>query len=1023
MKRVFALVLACLLVVPALIVPTSATKTVTTDEATETKSVVYSFTSTTESELAYLDKSIGEGSLLEKNRDNPEWWGRYVDGSKFYGYAFPITTTGYTKLTFSAMMRGDIYVQVSLDKVNWETAATMEMLGETAKQGDAANRKWRDIDLTAAYNKLGKVMSDTLYLRFGDYTPDGYGTNILASHEASLTLTAPAGTRDNIEIISFNTAKGHTGEEANYYHPDLSRTATQGGTNDSCHFADRDVPFVYAYDMRSTEIPEALTLSFKTANQLKLDVSTDAYHWINVYTWEGTLGADGSGGLAREVKTFDLLTAYKTALASYPSNMLYVRIGDSYPANGWGGSIYHDTPFTLSIFWPERVATGEVVTLDFTVQGDDENDYFVGGGNVNGNTGRYADGGNKVVYKYPLTNVDTSSEVMLTATFTSQLLLEVSLDNVHWVRAFKYYDIGTLSKQNANDETTASPTSQNGYFFPKKERTIDLTAAIAEAAKVATSKDAFYVRVGDAHPTRVKADGTEMVSTEQKYNSGAGWGGQIHDNVTLTVRSSDSMAWVKTQTNVVNQFTSDGTKFYLKGSEPMLVTSGQGAEQTGVAPIPTVKDHGSLMTDNKDGTFTFKGNGTWSGRAGDNGVYFIYKYDFPNNTTELSWTAWIGGGYGIDIAFGSSDYASAKNSLVWTNWANHADDGHAYNASESPKKTLTHTLTEAEAKTDCIYIKVYDYDTAHSGYGGRVMFGTNYPITMQYNVSVADEVAPTVKSGQLNLTQNFNVAFKLNTPGTSNGDETVQIGWADGALSTVAADSKGAYNFIGIRPERMGDEIKLVYSGTCLDNTPYTSTVCTYSVKDYCQRMITNNASDTKLVTLLSDILAYGAAAQTYAFVPENELVTEGVTGMTPTEGFTVPAKLDTVLSRTATDADNYTWRAVTLVLDTTTAIRYSFRVKDGAAMPTISIDGSTVTSFVSATDDKGTYYYFDFPVYANQYGTAYTAAFAGVDDYTVTYSVNHYIAAKYDESLIKTSALLRAIYNYGASVCDYLGQ
>ena len=68
MKRVFALVLACLLVVPALIVPTSATKTVTTDEATETKSVVYSFTTTTDSELEYLDTSIGAGAVNEANK-------------------------------------------------------------------------------------------------------------------------------------------------------------------------------------------------------------------------------------------------------------------------------------------------------------------------------------------------------------------------------------------------------------------------------------------------------------------------------------------------------------------------------------------------------------------------------------------------------------------------------------------------------------------------------------------------------------------------------------------------------------------------------------------------------------------------------------------------------------------------------------------------------------------------------------------------------------------------------------------
>ena len=82
-------------------------------------------------------------------------------------------------------------------------------------------------------------------------------------------------------------------------------------------------------------------------------------------------------------------------------------------------------------------------------------------------------------------------------------------------------------------------------------------------------------------------------------------------------------------------------------------------------------------------------------------------------------------------------------------------------------------------------------------------------------------------------------------------------------------------------------------------------------------------------------------------------------------------------------------------------------------------MNGMPYTSFAQ----DGDRWYVDVPVCASEFGETFVADFNGNMDYTVNYSVNHYLAGKYDPEMQATSALIRAIYNYGVSAAAYAAQ
>ena len=288
-------------------------------------------------------------------------------------------------------------------------------------------------------------------------------------------------------------------------------------------------------------------------------------------------------------------------------------------------------------------------------------------------------------------------------------------------------------------------------------------------------------------------------------------------------------------------------------------------------------------------------------------------------------------------------------------------------------------------------------------------------------------VAPKMLTGATPLLDDtFNLDFRAVPYEGVNADITPIMDFTFGnKTSRVTATKNGDGHYIvpfrKILAHCIADEIGMRMYAVDENGSMFTETM-TYSIKDYCARMLAREDVAPVVKQLLSDTLRYGAAAQMYAYYNTDALATDGVTGLADAPTFDVAGvkALDQVLDGEYVNGAK--WRSVTLVLGSSMAIRYTFTAESLDGVSVNCSNGNTYTTFKTATDaDGATYYYFDVPVSADQFDTTVTVSFAGNDSYLVNYSVNHYIATKYDASMLKTAALLEAIYNYGVAADAYV--
>ena len=87
------------------------------------------------------------------------------------------------------------------------------------------------------------------------------------------------------------------------------------------------------------------------------------------------------------------------------------------------------------------------------------------------------------------------------------------------------------------------------------------------------------------------------------------------------------------------------------------------------------------------------------------------------------------------------------------------------------------------------------------------------------------------------------------------------------------------FTFAGIAPQYMNDNLTLVLRRS--NDAEYATLGSSYCIKNYCQSLLSDPASSAEVKTLVSDLLNYGAAAQTYIGYHTDALVTSGVSGMT----------------------------------------------------------------------------------------------------------------------------------------------
>ena len=246
-------------------------------------------------------------------------------------------------------------------------------------------------------------------------------------------------------------------------------------------------------------------------------------------------------------------------------------------------------------------------------------------------------------------------------------------------------------------------------------------------------------------------------------------------------------------------------------------------------------------------------------------------------------------------------------------------------------------------------------------------------------------------------------------------------------FESVASDytideSNGRYVFVyeGINPQLMGDTIVATLTGT-LNGVQVTFSY-EYSVISYCQKQLDKATNTAEFKTLLSDMLVYGAKAQILQKYNTDQLVTDLVTGLTPS---TFPGSDELVkgqvVGNTELKNDIADVKTASLALSNKVGINFGMAL-DNPSLYTyqVTVNGETTAyteSDLSYNETNGRYY-LEVSVLATEFDTPVTLIILkdGVQvSRSLTYTANTYIKANCDKGDAMAD-VLQALYNFGKS-------
>lgn len=282
-----------------------------------------------------------------------------------------------------------------------------------------------------------------------------------------------------------------------------------------------------------------------------------------------------------------------------------------------------------------------------------------------------------------------------------------------------------------------------------------------------------------------------------------------------------------------------------------------------------------------------------------------------------------------------------------------------------------------------------------------------------------------ITSAALQLSEDINLVYTATIPeGFTNARMEFSFMGRTYTAEEYAVNGNNEYTFTfpRITPQYMGEAITATLYAD-LDGQAYTCTKENYSVRTYCENMLTKYPSDASLKQLISGLLTYGAAAQNYTSYKTGDLVTDGLS-LTPAE---YPGLNGLKVQFSGEKDAKNDWYAASLVLRNSLAMRFYFTAENTAGLTVqCSMNGRTQSftaeDFVSCGEML---WYIEFTdIKATEFGDNVVAAFCRngtPTGRTISYSVNTYICGvQNDTSVPYLAALMQALYNYGASAAAY---
>jgi hypothetical protein len=277
-----------------------------------------------------------------------------------------------------------------------------------------------------------------------------------------------------------------------------------------------------------------------------------------------------------------------------------------------------------------------------------------------------------------------------------------------------------------------------------------------------------------------------------------------------------------------------------------------------------------------------------------------------------------------------------------------------------------------------------------------------------------------MKGAWLNLTENLNMVFNPRLP-ISSKNAVVTIGFEGEDMMTVEPSADGTYCFSGILPQRMTDTIVFRVDGMIGESEAYEYEM-TYSVRQYCENLLAAYPEDEALVTLLEDVLSYGAAAQKAAGYKTDDLADANITARELSN-----VSMNGVFTQTifGEDTIDVYWEDLVLTLTSPAKLSLAFAAESIEGVKVIVVDnkGAETVYDENSFESYGEgLWQISYEVNPCEFADGYTAYLEkdGVrSDRYVLYSVNtalHYLVENEDVAELATR-----LYYYGESVLNYV--
>ena len=290
------------------------------------------------------------------------------------------------------------------------------------------------------------------------------------------------------------------------------------------------------------------------------------------------------------------------------------------------------------------------------------------------------------------------------------------------------------------------------------------------------------------------------------------------------------------------------------------------------------------------------------------------------------------------------------------------------------------------------YYKSASYSSQKAVYlyklDGATCYTTSLPSIDSASVTLGDDVALNY---YITMSEGFEATMNFKMDGETYDRQLIE----DGERYKVSLE---------LPPQYMATEIsvELIVNGVVVETM-------TYSIKQYAQSMLNDAGNSDKLKRLVSDMLYYGAAAQTYKEYNLDNLATDGVENLLSATD-DAPTTTDfTLVKNTEINAYPAYFKGAGVHFADVNKIYVTLSTTENV---TLTVNGTEVAVTGTTVYTEG--------ILATQFGTTYTFVLScdGVVMQTLTYSVNAYAYAKKGESAMGKLAL--ALYRYGVSAKNY---